>query len=238
MRFPISLRAMCAVASVSTTVLALAVAPHTAHAQTPIIDFTGGTGGISIGANNFGFAFNVTGMQTITGLGLFDYGSDGLVNSHQVGLFTNTGTLLASATITNAAAPVASTSPLGRYLQVAITPVVLTSGTYVLGASYLDQDDDPIGVQSSATNTPGFTFGGARNAPFTAPLTYPSNPVPALNAGVFGPMAFTTGPAAAAPEPGAFPFFSMGLTLGAGILSCRREMGGATRRRKNNAKLR
>jgi hypothetical protein len=182
-------------------VLTAAICPA-AHAQTPIFDFIAGSGSASAGNNaTYGFDFVVTGTQTITSLGIFDFGSNGLINSHDVGLFDNTGNLLASTTITNGlATPVASTASSGQYLARAIGPVTLTAGTYVLAATYTALDDR-FGSFTSLSSTPGFAFGTSRFVLGTTALTFPGGS--AADGVPFGPMAFTGAIAStAAPEPG------------------------------------
>lgn len=76
--------------------------------------------------------------MTITGLGFFDVGSDGLLNDHEVGLWTNDGTLLANVTLDNTANIVSSTSVLGQWREVDIAPLALVPGDYVLGSFFRD----------------------------------------------------------------------------------------------------
>src|SRR5438874_2400191 len=85
-------------------------------------------------------------LPTITALGIFDIGANGLANSHEIGLWMADGTLLASVTITNGnSVAVASTSCLGAWRVTPITPFALSPEvTYVIGATYLSQDADAI----------------------------------------------------------------------------------------------
>src|SRR5438552_3149843 len=73
------------------------------------------TGGIAINATADvvgGYLFRVTSSITVSGLGLWDEGGNGLAQNHDVGLWNSNGSiLLASTTITNASTPVASASP-------------------------------------------------------------------------------------------------------------------------------
>jgi hypothetical protein len=60
---------------------------------------------------------------TITHLGLIDDGSDGMSAAHAVGVWTNAGTLLASATV-----PAGTGGTLvGQFRYVPITPIELTA---------------------------------------------------------------------------------------------------------------
>ena len=85
----------------------------------------------------------------ITQLGIFDDGGDGLVNSHQVGLWhlddNVSGPLLASAVV-----PAGTAAPLiGGYRFVPITPVVIpytghSLGYFVVAAQYSAGDADDL----------------------------------------------------------------------------------------------
>jgi hypothetical protein len=80
-----------------------------------------------------------------TQLGVFDDGGDGLVNSHQIGLWRDDGTLLASTTV-----PAGTAAPLfGGYRYVPITPVVIpftgqNPGHFVVAAQYSAGDADDL----------------------------------------------------------------------------------------------
>ena len=82
----------------------------------------------------------------ITQLGVFDSGGDGLVNSHQVGLWRDgnvSGSLLASATV-----PAGTEAPLiGGYRWVEISPVRVhpySLPTFVVAAQYSAGDADDL----------------------------------------------------------------------------------------------
>ena len=81
-----------------------------------------------------GWKFNVLNTVTVGGLGFWDQGSDGLAVSHLVRLWTDAGVLLASTTIDNTSTPVASVIAAGRWLFNDIVALVLTPGSYVVGA--------------------------------------------------------------------------------------------------------
>ena len=66
----------------------------------PAIGYTTYTEGSFGGGDvTLGWEFTVTQPVGITGLGYYDYNSDGLVSSHEVGIFNLSGTLLVSASI-------------------------------------------------------------------------------------------------------------------------------------------
>jgi hypothetical protein len=143
------------------------------------------------GANSngtIGWSFSVVGTDiTVTSLGLYDSGGNGLADAHAVGLWTSGGTLLASATIPSGS----GATLLGGYRYVAIAPVPLSAGqSYVIGALYPTQSGDNIIFNSTQTYVAPVSFGQSRqtglNLTGTDPLTFP-----ALNAslpqGIFGP---------------------------------------------------
>jgi hypothetical protein len=192
-------------------VIVAGIAASLAHAEiTPIIDFTGGQAfGVVQGANaTAGFSFSVTTATTISGLGLFDVGSDGLINSHQIGLWSSGGTLLASATVDNSSSVVASTSSLGDWRETGITSLTLDPGSYVIGASFLDvsqnTEDAAVFSATGTTSLSGISYGTTVIG--FSDFAFPDFNENGVDAGAFGPMAFTD--VQSAPEPG-----SLGLSL-------------------------
>jgi hypothetical protein len=118
------------------------------------LDFTGG-GGFTAGTfQNEGWKFSVSKQITVSGLAVFDFGSNGLSQSHQAGLWNADGSvLLASGMVTNSSPLVASTDSLGGWRTVAITPLVLQAGDYVVGANYPNAaTEDPFVALGAASN--------------------------------------------------------------------------------------
>ena len=105
----------------------------------------------------------------ITQLGVFDAGGDGLVNSHQVGLWRAgniTGTLLGSATV-----PAGTDAPLiNGYRWVSIDPVLLprTFALYVVAAQFSAGDPDDL----VTPRPPGTAPGGFQFAPEVYPFLF------------------------------------------------------------------
>ena len=95
----------------------------------PVLDFTGGSAIAEPSpAETAGWEFPVTSPVTITALGIWnEQAADGLVNSHQLGLWNAVGSvLLTSVVITNAnSIAVASSSPAGDWRFTPIVPVTL-----------------------------------------------------------------------------------------------------------------
>jgi hypothetical protein len=184
-------------ATLGLVLLGLAVLgapPQPASAATiavTISDLTGNVGPTP-GAT-LGWEFTVNSPITVTQLGVFDAGQDGLADSHPVGIFDLGANLLVSGTVTTA-------DPLTnqfRYINVAPTP--LNAGqTYRIGGFYpTGADTDRIQAHGFSTAPEiQFTDGYGVN---TGVLAFPSTKDSGVNPGSFGPnFQFV----AAVPEPG------------------------------------
>lgn len=107
--------------------LALLAIPSTARAQLGV-DFTTPSD-YNRDAFSLGWSFNVLTPFSVTALGFYDAGRDGLIQAHDVGLWTAGGSLLASATVIGS-------DPLISFWRFAsITPVVLGVGSYIIAAN-------------------------------------------------------------------------------------------------------
>src|SRR5262245_6479015 len=116
--------------------VALSFAPG-AQASTIVLDVTSDTQIFAPGSfHNIGWQFTVVAPITVDSLGIFDVGSDGLAERHQVGLWDSGGALLASAVVSSASTLVASASNAGDWRFESIAATVLPPGTYVAGAFY------------------------------------------------------------------------------------------------------
>src|SRR5437660_1734543 len=131
--------------SVSRWVVAAAMLLATAtvsSASTLGLDVTSDTQVFAPGVfHNIGWQFSVNAPITIDALGLFDVNPAGLAENHQVGIWDNSGTLLAQTTVTNGSTLVASASNAGDWLFADIAPIVLLPGTYVTGAFFATSAD-------------------------------------------------------------------------------------------------
>ncbi|MEP6755698.1 MAG: PEP-CTERM sorting domain-containing protein [Chthonomonadales bacterium] len=198
MKFPFAANATRIFALAS---LALALSLPS-QAQTIALDFTAGGLGGAQDNSMLGWEFSLANQVTLTDLGIYDEGNDGLFNSHQIGLWTGGGTLVSSATIASgfSGSVVNSASGLGSFRFNNVSPVSLTPGSYVIGALWGIQDRDYIRTGSNNVPTPlnmapGFSFTQLRynvNSGFAFPASsFARN-------GHFGPdLRFTT-----VPEPG------------------------------------
>jgi len=117
-----------------------------------------------------GWSFTTNAAITVTDLGFYDAGADGLTQSHAVGLYTSTGMLLVSGTVPGGT--LGTLDGLFRYVDVADTTLA-ASTTYVIGAVLLGSADlwtwlpvyGGVGA-SSFTADPAITLGPAGSARF------------------------------------------------------------------------
>ena len=203
------------------------IAASLAHAEvTPIIDFTGGTavGVIAGNTATAGFSFTVTTVTTISGLGFLDVGSNSLTDSHQVGLWTSSGTLLGSAVVDGSSTAVASTSNLGDWRETGISSLTLDPGSYVLGAFYRDvsvtpTEDQTVYHATGTSSVSGVGYGHAVSG--LSGFVFPNGDDSVFDDAYFGPMAFT-GDSSVAPEPASFGLSVGALLLGALAFRIRR----------------
>ncbi len=210
----------------------LTVAPFVGGpvAADPAVDFRGGAVSAIGGSDTtlgWNFTVGVGSPITIGGLGVFDFGADGLANSHGIGLWTSGGISLTSTTITNTnSTPVASTSTAGNWQSTPITPLVLLPGDYVVGAFYAANDADfimfenPNTAPGTVSTLPGVTFGQSRFA-LGSSLMFPSGNNSFVTAGYFGPNLFTVVAAPPVPEPKTYAMLMAGLGL-LGLIARRR----------------
>lgn len=117
-----------------------------------------------------GWAFTVTEAITVTDLGYWDSGGDGLLGRHEVGIFTSGGALLVS---TFVGAGTSGTLD-GGYRFVSINPFVLGPGDYVIGGAN-HGSSDPITIAGSATTIPEITLTNFRRFEFGSGLVFPVN---------------------------------------------------------------
>ena len=126
---------------------------------------------------NLGYDFTI-GSQSIeiTALGIWDQNQDGLASAHVVGLWDNSGNLLAKATIS-----LGTIDPLVgefRYSSTLILtnpgPLILSAGmTYVVAGAYMGNDPDPAKATIGATFDPAIISGNQRFS--GGGFSFPSN---------------------------------------------------------------
>ncbi len=164
------------------------------------------------GTWTLGYSFLVNSSITVTGLGVFDAGSDGLNVSHDVGLWDAAGNLLASTTV--AAGTVAPLN--GFYRMATISGVGLTAGNvyYVGSVNGIDNDgwmQDP----STLIAAPQITYLSRQYEFSSGGLVFPDL-VGSGSTGYFGGnFEFGT---STTPEPGTMLMLGSGVLAAAGAL--------------------
>lgn len=136
-------------------IIALTLCSH-ARADYMFASSPSGTEGYADYPGTLGTIFTANQTLTVTQMGIYDLGNNGLVEAHDVGLWEEDGTLLASVTIQSGTG---SALLNGYRWEDLSTSVTLNSGqTYVLGAYYnLNGNGDHI--KTSATINSAFTVG-------------------------------------------------------------------------------
>jgi hypothetical protein len=175
----------------------LLVVSAVANADTVALSsFSGGVNATSASDQLYGWIFQVSAPITVTSLGVFDFGSDGLAISHDVGIFDQgTQALLGSTTVPSGTA---GTLISGFRFQ-SVSPFSLAAGTYVIAMTMPQGNSDyQYVLVSSFSTAAGITW---VNSAFDGGSTL-AFPNPANNGafapGMFGPnFTFT-----ATPEPG------------------------------------
>lgn len=154
-----------------------------------------------------GYEFTTNATLDINALGFW---VDGQSNDHQVGIWTSTGTLLASTTV------LSTDAITGNFRYSFITDLILAPGTYVIGGEYLGNNDPFPSDATGVTTIPEFTWVTDEQINGTG-LNFPTD---ATN-GSYGPdgillVDFSVS-SAATPEPVSMLLTGAGL-LGFGLL--------------------
>jgi len=166
---------------------------------------------------SMGYLFEVTANVQVVGLGAFDFQENGLAISHEVGLWTSTGTLIASTTVQGGTASALQ----GHFRYESIAPVTLTAGRfYVVAAAKSGLNDRYASLDVAPFEAPGITYVEDRHL-FTNALAMPTISQ-GLTGGWFGGNILLADQAAV-PEPASLAIW------GLGALGC---VIGAYRRRK------
>ena len=193
---------------------------NVSHAE-PAASFTGGpttVGHAGNSATTLGWVFSSNTTVTVTALGYYDDGSNGLAEVHDVGIFSSTGSLLFSTTI-----PAGNSGALiAGFRYVSIAPVVLSIGNYTIAGTIGAQASDPVaynvaGLSSAAQITiPSGASRYTESGSYTS-LTYPTLAFPSSNPYnvYFGPN-FQVSPV---PEPSTVVFMGVGAL---GLLAAQR----------------
>lgn len=180
-------------------------------ASAAAITITGGTETTGFPTRTQGFNFFTNAAPvTISQLGFYDSGSDGLNQSHEVGIWTADGsTLIASAIVPSGTAGTLDSG----FRFVAITPVVLAANTEYLAGAFNGDNTDAITRFATATTDPRITLGSTRfDVQFSGVFTAPTGSQgQTFDDGYFGPNFQIS--ADEVPEPAAITLVAAGIAL-------------------------
>jgi hypothetical protein len=133
------------------------------------VSVSGGTAEVDTGTWTLGYSFLVNTSINAVSLGVFDQGGDGLLVSHDVGLWDSSGTLLASATVA-----AGTLDPLnGGFRFAAISPVSLAAGSIYYVGSVNGIDGDPWLQDPVITSPPETTYLARRYEFSSGGLVFP-----------------------------------------------------------------
>ena len=143
----------------------------------PYTAFTTDTTFSGVGRSNeatVGWEFTANMPMTITEIGYFDSSGDGLMSSHQIGIWDANQNLILSTSV-----PQGTSATLdGAFRWISISPLSLTAGqSYVIAATLQDFPDDRILVMSDAVNLafdPAVSFVEDRYEIWNPGLNYPA----------------------------------------------------------------
>ena len=135
-----------AIASVSLLSIVIGVVESsTAHADSfAIVAATGSHNNVSSTNRTLGWVFDVNQSIDVKRLGIWDDLSNGLLSSHQVGIWTNAGALLGSTTVkSGVGSPLdGATIEGGRFRYEPVSPIRLNAGSrYVIGGLFNNNDE-------------------------------------------------------------------------------------------------
>jgi hypothetical protein len=167
---------------------------------------------IDTSSNNLemGFQFQLSATRVVDGLGFLEV-DNGLQEGHKVGLWTESGTLLASTTVTNASTLIPSaTAWIPGWLVQSITPVTLTPGVYRIAALYEHDMDAFAPHVTDLILDPALTILNEAHAVTngSSTLVFPGDPhYTTYPNGLYGPT-LTFAPSTV-PEPATFGLLSL-----------------------------
>lgn len=222
-RFPLSLASLSAI-----IVCALVAIP--ASAQTTALTFTGSTTQNPVNSV-FGWRFSLASPVTITALGIYDFGANGLTDSHPVSIWTTTGTQLLTTTVASGtSAPLDSGFRFSSGVTVVSGSTTLPAGTYIVGAGYPTGADLVVNnvTAGNMTTATGVTY--LQNQLAGGVFAFPSETIAGQERGYFGANFQFTAVSSTAPEPATFALLALGIGIPVTRLAGIRRMGRGVRR--------
>jgi hypothetical protein len=176
-------------ASLAAGALLIGLLPTTSCADTLVSGDYGNSGQFN---DTVGFSFTLKeNPMNVTSLGVYDANTNGLSRTNYVGLWDNSGVLLASVTINRS-----TNAPLVGFFRWAdlVTPVTLSAfGTYRIGAQ-ADIGEDrysgniPLGQFSGTAETTNVVFNGAVRGNSSGVFEFPDS-TPSAGQAIIGPNA-------------------------------------------------
>jgi hypothetical protein len=136
-------------------------------------------------AGTRGWSFTTAAPIEITALGFRDAGTPGLGASHQVGVWNNSGQLVAAATVAAGRAGTFDGATWVRYATLS-PAILLPQGTYRIGGTIAPGDGDTYAADIKPVGSPGYVTYGQPCATSGANLSNPS-PVTGISQAYFGP---------------------------------------------------
>lgn len=162
----------------------IALCPGQMRADTIALNFTssGNTFLSGAGDDTLGWSFSLTSSVTVTQLGVWDNGGNGLIQPHQITIWDSTGTVIEATALVPSGTAATLTNGF-RYVALG-SSVLLGPGTYTIGAYFAPFGDDAAILASAVAGTSPVTYTGSRSETGNA---YPAGDAFSLSNSYFGP---------------------------------------------------